>query len=563
MKSIFLFLFLGLFSISINAQQDDYDWTKTIGGSAQDNASSLSTDTEGNLIIVGQFMYTVDFDAGPDSLILSSNANWDAYIMKLDINGDFLWAKNVGGTEFEFINDVYCDLNNNIYITGAFSDEVDFDPGTDEHIETSNGDWDSFVLKLDSNGVFIWVRTMGGSERETGHTIITDALGNVYVGNSFHGLVDFDPGTEIQQFTSNGGHDMAIQKFDSLGNLLWVKHFGGSWTDIPRDMDIDINGSLYIGGHFSQTVDFDPSSSQYEVASNGNNDSYVLKLNEDGDLIWVKTIGGQYQEYASSITTDQYGNVYTTGRFQNNIDLDPNDGTSMTNSNGGDEIYIQKLDSLGDFIWGISQGSNIEDVPGSIRVDNNNHIFISGRFKNSMDFDPSNNSYMLSSNGNYDAFIQKLNEEGELMWVNSFGGSDYDIGSSIHTDNFGNVYLAGSFQDTAVFDLIDSTLSISHGGEDIYIQKYNILVFLGIDDAKIKNNPIVYPNPTNGMVTIELGDRINTQLRIYSLSGKIIHQENHIYTSTYNFYIEAQKGVYIIEILSDNYENGYFKLIKE
>ena len=162
---------------------------------------------------------------------------------------------------------------------------------------------------------------------------------------------------------------------------------------------------------------------------------------------WTKTGGSISMDIGNSLHVDALGNVYTVGRFQGTVDFDP--GTSIYNltSNGGYDIFVQKLNSSGNLIWAHSFGDTLDDQGNSVVVDNNGNVYITGGFQLTMDADPCVGSSILTSSGYYDLFSIKLDANGIYIWGLNQGGSGTisDIGVSIHIHNQDNRYHYKSF----------------------------------------------------------------------------------------------------------------------
>ncbi|MCH2022647.1 MAG: SBBP repeat-containing protein [Saprospiraceae bacterium] len=398
-------------SYAINAQTLTYQWAKSMGGAgAYAESYSITTDATGNVYSVGRFQDTVDFDPGSGIFNLIAYSTFSDFIQKLDSNGNFIWAKSIGnsGSNTE-IRSITTDVSGNIYTTGKFRGTVDFDPGPDTFNLTSNaGTWDLLILKLDANGNFIWAKSMDGTSNSLqSHSITTDASGNVYTTGRFTLTVDFDPGPGIYNLTSIGG---------------------------TRDI-------------------------------------YIHKLDPNGNFIWAKSMGnGDYDE-GRSITTDASGNVYTTGDFGGTVDFDPGPDTLNLTSNGQSDIFVQKLNSNGNFIWAKSMGDTDEERGQSITLDDFANVYTTGYFNGSADFDPGTGVNNLTSNGDSDIFIQKLDGNGNFVWAKSMGGLYEDEGVSISTDALGNVYTTGGFSDTVDFDPGPAVNNLTPSGADFFLQK--------------------------------------------------------------------------------------------
>ncbi len=475
MKNHYHLLLASLFmAFSLNPQAQDVElaWTKSMGGSSADGGMSIAVDALGNIYTTGNFMGTADFDPDSGTNNLTSAGYFDIFIQKLDANGDFLWAKSMGGSSYDYGMSIAVDVLGNVYTTGFFQDTVDFDPGSGTQSLTSAGGTDIFIQKLDANGDFLWAKSMGGSYYDFGYSITVDASGNVYLTGYFNDTVDFDPGSGTYDLTSSGGTDIFIQKLDANGNFLWAKSMGGNSSDYGYSNAVDASGNIYTTGTFCCTVDYDLGSGIYNLTSTGDMDIFIQKLDSNGNFVWAKSMGGSSFDNGSSIAVDASGNVYTTGVFQDTVDFDPGSGTHNLTSAGSSDIFIQKLDANGNFLYAKSMGGSSSNVGISIAVDTSGDVYSTGYFSGTVDLNQSSGTHNLTSAGNDDFFIQKLDANGNFLYAISIGGSSNDRGYSIAVDASGNVYTTGDFQDTADFDPSCGTYNlISAGYFDIFIQK--------------------------------------------------------------------------------------------
>ena len=341
---------------------------------------------------------------------LASTGSTDIFVLKLDSSGNFIWAKGFGGTGTDVGLSIATDLIGNIYTTGYFAGSADFKPGLGSNFLTSNGGYDVFVQKLNPNGNFIWAKGMGGSTFDYGRSISVDSSGNVYLIGDFRGTADFFSGSGAVYLTSRGSSDVFIQKFNTSGIFVWVKQMGGVGTDVGQAITTDSFGNIYSTGYFEGTANFDPGVGTANLTSNGSSDVFVHKLNPLGDFIWAKSMGGTGTEGSNDIAIDHSMNIYLIGWFEGSADFDPGVGTTSLISNGSEDIFLQKLDSLGNFLWATHMGGPDSDVGYGLTVDDLNSIYTIGNFKSTVDFDPSAGVSNLTSNGNIDCFAQKLDQ---------------------------------------------------------------------------------------------------------------------------------------------------------
>jgi hypothetical protein len=500
----------GILNLISNGDQDifilkndsvgNFAWVKNMGGTGLDQARDLTIDNNNNLISIGIFENTVDFDPNSGTMNLISNGSYDIFIQKLDVNGNLIWAKRIGGSSFDVPESIVTDIANNIYVTGDFSGTVDFDPGSGIVNKTANGGRDIFVLKLNSNGNFLWVNQIGGLGLDDGSSIAFDKVRPaIYTTGQFTGTTDFDPGLGTTILTSNGLRDIFIQKLDTAGNLIWVKQIGGIEDDEGNEITLDATGNIISTGFFERTVDFDPDTGTTFLTSNGSYDAYVLKLDTNGDFIWVKQIGGNGFIQGYSTATDYSKSIYTIGRFSSVVDFDPDTGSTFLTSNGPSDIFIQKLDSTGRFLW-----------------------------------------------------------------VNHIGGTGYDFGLDIALGTTGEIYSTGGFDAIVDFDPGTGTTNYtSNGARDIFIQKLIQSTMVDIEEHSSKQNIIAYPNPTNGNLTIQFDNKQKKiTVRLISITGQTIQSNTYHNIMRLNMRINQPNGLYLVEVINDSKYKKVIRLIK-
>src|SRR5688572_20099938 len=359
-------LFLFILKIA-NSQQPVFQWAKQFGSSViddtyNDNGRSLGVDMQGNVYSTGLFFNVVDFDPGPGvyNLIAQGWASQSIYISKLDSSGDFIWAKQL---PIVLEGPLYLTLDKyaNVYITAYFGGTVDFDPGPGVHEVTSIASHVAFVLKLNANGDFVWVRQFGGSginDGASGYALDIDINDNVIVSGSFYGVVDFDPGPNTANLSGVGTSEVFITKLTPGGDLVWARKLGNFTSNHhyvdAEDIDCDQLGNIYATGWFRGVCDFDPGTNIFNLTSGGPADGFVCKIDANGNFVWAKRLGNSTLNFViqpRGIEIDLENNVYSTGSFLGTQDFDPGTNTYNLTSNGNFDAYILKLSTQGDFMW--------------------------------------------------------------------------------------------------------------------------------------------------------------------------------------------------------------------
>jgi len=447
-------------------------WALTWGGTDYDDALAVAVDGSGNIYVTGSFEGAVDFDPGPGVDNHTSNGDSDIYITKLDSSGSFEWARTWGDTEQEKGCGIAVDGSGNLYVAGIFQGTVDFDPGPGVDNHTANL-VDIFLARFDSSGSFEWARTWGDTLEWERIGVASDESGNAYVTGSFFGTVDFDPGSAVDNRTSNGSIDIFLSKFDSSGSFQWARTWGGDEWDYGWGLAVDGPGNAYVTGSFRLTVDFDPGPGVDEHTSNGSDDAFLSKFDSSGDFMWASTWGGTDYEAGYSIAVDGSGNVCAMGDFRDTVDFDPGPGTDDHTSNGSEDIFLSKFDSSGNFAWARTWGGIAADDAFAVTADGSDNVYATGCFQVTVDFDPGPGVDNHPWHGGPDAFLSKFDSSGDFKWASAWGGMGGDIGLGVAVDGSGDVWVSGYFESAVDFDpgpVVDN--HASNGDFDAFLSKF-------------------------------------------------------------------------------------------
>jgi hypothetical protein len=466
--------------------------SSSYGGAGNDQGNAI-VEVRGYLYSTGTFSGTANFDS-TGILSLTSNGGKDIYISKVNaFNGDFIWVKGIGGAlDDHGLSITGFDMppsGDDLYITGTFEGTVDFNPGVGVANLTSAGGSDIFILNLDLNGNFQWVKKIWGTANSQASSItltsnITNAVTNIYITGSFEGKVDFNPNNGTYYLTSAGRSDIFILNLTGAGNFVWAKRIGSLGSDAAYSVANHglANDFIHITGTFESTVDFNPASAVNNLTANPNGDTFVLKLSAGGLYIWGKKLGGMKTPLGSSggprfifnkCDTSSPQGIYLVGSFEGREDFDPHPTTVVKLvSFGGRDVFIAKLTATGSLTWVKSFGGFGNDEGQAISFGEDclfPAIYVTGSFEDKVDFNPSQNITNLTSNGSADIFVTKFDINGQHQWVKQFGGPDEDRGYSI-INRGPLLYSTGLFNSTANFQLNGppNTLT-SAGGDDIFL----------------------------------------------------------------------------------------------
>ncbi len=395
------------------------------------------------------------------------------------------WGLNVGSTEVDYAQRSYLDAAGNIFFCGEFrGTNVDFDPSPATKFHSSNGQCDGFVAKYTSTGQYVLSISIGGGNLDKIESVCTDASDNIYITGYFRGQnVDFDPSAATAFLNTNGegggdpgyGGDMFLAKYTSTGQFLWAFNIGGtSLGDDGLGLKTDAAGNIFIGGYFRESIDFDPSASS-AILNSSTGTIFLAKYNTNGQYQWAFNFGlGDTDNTIFDLKLDASSNVYITGFFQGtNIDFDPSAAVAPLSATGNFEAFVAKYTSAGQYVFAFKIGGFGLDTGRGIALDNSGNIYVVGDFVGTnIDFDPSPNTAILSSNGASDVFVAKYTSSGQYVWAFNAGSGGGEIGWNIDTDN-NSVFVTGGFSGVADFNpsaAIDNLTS--NGGADIFLARY-------------------------------------------------------------------------------------------
>lgn len=349
---------LGIFKLIASTVKDDificklntygdFIWAVKLGSANDDVGQKIKTDRYGNIYLTGYFYNTVDFDPDTSAVFnLTSAGLTDIFVLKLNLDGNLIWAKKFGGIYDDHGLDLTVDIAGNTYLTGDFLGTVDFDPNAGVSNLSCAGSppngSDIFSSKWDSSGTFLWAKRMGGSGQDFGTSIAVDTKGNVYTTGTFTGTAYINSQISL---TSAGGWDALISKQDTSGGFVWAYAIGGTGqNDNGNSVVTDNSNNIYLTGSFEGTVDFDPGIVVSNMTAAGFMDIFILKLDSSGNFKWSGLMGGGGADGANSTCIDAADNLYTTGGFESVADFNPNPSAIFNLiSHGASEVFVQRL----------------------------------------------------------------------------------------------------------------------------------------------------------------------------------------------------------------------------
>ena len=324
----------------------DFEWVFQLGGTGAEEPFDINF-RNGQLVISGQFQQSVDFEPNGGGQILTSAGAADIFVAAYNENGDYQWAIRIGGTSGESCYGMDTDASGNTYITGFFSNTVDFDPGVGTANFTSTNNADAYLCKLDNAGAYQWAIPLGGTGffSNDGRDLTVDGSGNVTITGRFVGTVDFDPSPNSASLTASGLTSGFLAQYDENGTYQWAfklnsTNFGSS--TLPQDIFADPTGDIYVCGGLNGTIDFDPGAGTANLTSVGGTDIFLARYSQAGNYLWGINLGGTLADEALAVTAD-IDQAYVAAYFQDNIDVDPGAGTTTVSSAGGTDMLMVQM----------------------------------------------------------------------------------------------------------------------------------------------------------------------------------------------------------------------------
>ncbi|MCF8231422.1 MAG: T9SS type A sorting domain-containing protein [Bacteroidales bacterium] len=334
-----------IYFLKMNAS-DELVWAyHMITNSDEDVIEDIVVDSEGNIYCTGRFSGTMDFYPEDSVYELSSNGYGDIFIMKLSPMGDLLWAHNIGGIYDDTGKKLLISENGNLFISGSYKGDVDFNPGDEQEIMTSEGVKDVFLLNLTSEGTFQWAKSIGGIADDYIRKMVFDHNNNLLLGGGFRGETDLNPDPN-EEYIADGGtwNDLFIVKLSRDGDFQWANTLGDEESVYLQSLNVDSANNVYYSVNFDEPLDIIPDQDSTEIVHpEGSDDFLIGKLNTDGQYLASIVTGSEYYEYARNTFLDDHANIYTIGLFRDNPEYSLNQTHAEISSKGKRDIFIQKL----------------------------------------------------------------------------------------------------------------------------------------------------------------------------------------------------------------------------
>jgi hypothetical protein len=315
-------------------------WAKTFGSNFDDWGQAIEISDDGNIFILGNFSDSITIG---NFTLLDSSSQYtlsNTFVAKLDTSGNFIWAKGIQGNlsnDCLLMNtNFYVNEAENLFFTGRFAGTLNLPDTT----IVSNGDYDIYFIKMDLNGQILFARTFGNLGEDYGHSVIEDHAGNLYLMGKFAG-----PNLSLDSInlTNSANYSAFIAKFNSAGQCIRANKIDDLSANWFGGWGVDAANNLFISGYFNNSLTLDT----ITVSNSANgSDVFIAKYDPDGNIYWLKTLGGTGVDLNLAFCLDHAGNSL--------IEIDLGAGMTINNvyydiTNGSH--YLVKLDSDGNNLW--------------------------------------------------------------------------------------------------------------------------------------------------------------------------------------------------------------------
>lgn len=414
------------------------DWQRCLGGSENDFGNSIDQTFDGGYILSGYTKSsngTVSGSSNNNSLTRS-----DGWIVKLDGRGYYQWQRLVDTGGLVRANSIDQTSDGGFIIAGSKSD-------------SGENDQDLWIVKLNKYSNIQWQKLIGSSSYDAGYSAFQTSDGGYIVAGS--GKSNGNNG-----FTSQGGYDFWIIKLSASGEILWQENFGGNENDIAYDIkETDDGGFIVVGETTSNDGDVEGYTEAGYTLGNVDikyPDMWIIKVSGEGSILWSNCVGGKGDDSARSISKASDG-TYVVAGYSNSPKI-----------TGGDnyDVFLVKISDSGEIIWDRNFGTAKNDKAYSAVVTGSDSIVVTGSIEN----DEASITYSLGPVGDLevtkrDVYLIKVTAKGDLLWDETYGGEDDDIGYGIQQTSDGGYVVIG----TTASD--DGDAKGNHGKNDIWVLK--------------------------------------------------------------------------------------------
>ncbi|HRG29234.1 MAG TPA: T9SS type A sorting domain-containing protein [Chitinophagales bacterium] len=356
-------------------------WENTIGGRREDWNSCIYPTDDNGCILGGSSASSVGADKTENSIGIFGQT--DYWILKLDANGEIVWQNTIGSTTIDFMHDMCATPDGGYMLFGESYGGIDGDKTVGSY-----GGYDYWLIKVDATGTILWQKSYGGSAYDYARKIIPAIGGGYYLAGISYSNIN---GTKFEN--SRGMGDYWVIKIDDIGNEIWQKTIGSVAEDELTDILETQDGDLIICGTSYGAIGGDKT-----MVGFGNADYWILKLNNDGELIWQQAYGGSNVDGAAAIAKTSTGQIRIAGHSSS-----PISGNKTVASTVATDFWILQISPTGDIQWQQNVAGNNQDVLSDMIVNASDETVFVGFGYSTLGYDKTEPGY-----GSYDYWVVAL-----------------------------------------------------------------------------------------------------------------------------------------------------------
>ncbi len=437
------------------------------------------------------------------------------------------WAIQAGGTASgsEYISEIAFDSEGNIYATGKIGDGATIGEGANQVTVSTEGAFDLFVAKYDTDGNLIWFFTEAGPAGNAAQFINVDADGNIYIAGAFSESLTFDNETATPVTITNtvGLGDMYVACYNSNQEFQWVKQITASDNfSTSNGIDMDSDNNIILSGYFRGYITVESTTLTNSDPEEGYYDLYVIKLNSIGELDWAFSAGSNESwDRVYGATFDNNGNILITGKFRNNLVLGKPGNQITLTAPAYTDLYVAKFDTDANILWANSASSPYTATGKALTTDDEGNCYVTGYFQNTCLFgEGTPNEFEITNPGSTNAenfLVAKYDINGNFQWVRQTTTlTSMGRGTNATIDNNQNLHIAGWFENTITFQDGTSITSETAGYCDIFFVEFNPdgeLLAINQENGSYREyaSTIKFDNNNNMFIAGRFGDNTEPQ----------------------------------------------------
>ena len=504
-------LLIAIFALNLHLSAQEITITdqKTLGGNNTESLGDFMLLDDGTMLAFGRTLSSTSGD-----LTTSTNGDYDGWLIKLNADLSLQWQLNFGGSLTDYAEVIVETSDGNFLLGFSSSSSI-----SGNKTVNTNGDLDYWIVKVDAAGTILWQATYGGADSEELLGIKELSDGSFILAGHSRSNISGDK-TE----NSYGSWDYWVVKISSTGTVVWETTIGGDSFDKLYDLEVLTNGQIVLCGHSYSDI-----SGNKTTPSFGEEDVWLVWLDEDGDFIQEEVFGGTNSELFPSLINTP-GGLYISCSS-----ISDQSGLKSENSVGGTDYWICKISHSGNLIWDKTIGGSQNESSGKIVLTADYQIVVQGS-----SFSDVSGVKTENSNGFSDYWLVGLDTSGNFVWDKTIGGSGYDTGIGV-IEKADNNYILFGYSDSNISGDKDE---VCRGAEDYWIVEVSSNVGIGEQNS---HQITLFPNPTSE--GFRLNQAVNS-LTIVTLDGRVIsviEKYNGEFISTENF----PGGIYFVQFEVD------------